>query len=189
MKSHKSKFLEKKIKITPEGTKSISTGSQEKIIIVTIVIALVILSGLLVYLVFQQPEKEFFSAIYYLDSEGTLENFPNTVILGQNNTFTLIVGVINQNGTTMDYLVKVNIDDGKSVYNLANATVTGLEDDDFWEDEVTIFLDRPGSNKIIFELYARDHERNLEYAQKYESDLEHQDTGNQVFFSIEAINP
>ncbi len=85
----------------------------------------------------------------------------------------------NQNGTTMDYLVKVNIDDGKSVYNLANATVTGLLDDDFWEDEVTIFLDRPGINKIIFELYAREHGINVEP----------QDTGNQVFFSIEAINP
>ena len=128
--------MEKKIKITPEGTKSVSNNSQERTIIVTIVIALVILSGLLVYLVFQRPEEEPFSAIYYLDSEGRLENFPTTVILGQNNTFTLIVGVENQNGTTMDYLVKVNIDDGNSVYNLANATVTGLEDDDFWEDEV-----------------------------------------------------
>ena len=179
MKSHKSKFMEKKIKITPEGTKSVSNGSQEKTIIVTIVIALVILSGLLVYLVFQPTEEELFSAIYYLDSEGTLENFPSSVILGQNNTFTLIVGVENQNGTAMDYLVKVNIDDGNSVYNLANATVTGLLDDDFWEDEVNIFLDRPGINKIIFELYAREHGINVEP----------QDTGNQVFFSIEAINP
>ncbi len=68
--------MEKKIKITPEGTKSVSNGSQEKTIIVTIVIALVILSGLLVYLVFQPTEEELFSAIYYLDSEGTLENFP-----------------------------------------------------------------------------------------------------------------
>ena len=181
--------MEKKIKITPEGKKSVSNSSQEKTIIVTIVIALVILSGLLVYLVFQPTEEEPFSAIYYLDSEGTLENFPTTVILGQNNTFKLIVGVENQNGTTMDYLVKVDIDAGNSVYNLANATVTGLEDGDFWEDEVNIFLDRPGSNRIIFRLFARDHESNLEYTREHGSELEHQDTGNQVFFSIQAISP
>jgi len=189
VKTYNSWFMEKKIKITPEGKKSVSNSGQEKTIIVTIVIALVILSGLLVYLVFQPTEEELFSAIYYLDSEGTLENFPTTVILGQNNTFKLIVGVENQNGTTMDYLVKVDIDDGNSVYNLANATVMGLEDDDFWEDEVNIFLDRPGSNRIFFRLFARDHESNLEYVQEHGSDLEHQDTGNQVFFSIEAINP
>ncbi|MEJ2241602.1 MAG: DUF1616 domain-containing protein [Candidatus Bathyarchaeota archaeon] len=183
---YRSKDTEKKIKITSEGKKSISNNSQEKTIIITIIIALIILSGLLVYLVFfTETEKEEFSAIYYLNNDGTLENFPDTVILGQNNTFKLIVGVINENGTTMDYLVKVNIDDGESVYNPSNATTT-LNDGDIWESEVDIFLDSQGTNKVIFELYAHKHDEEI-YDDTYifnENDF----TGNEVFFSIDAIN-
>ena len=179
--------MEKKIKITSEGSKLISSNSQEKTIIITIIIALIILSGLLVYLVFfTEAEQEKFSAIYYLNKDGTLENFPETVILGQNNTFKLIVGVTNENGTTMDYLVKVNIDDGESVYNPSNATTT-IDDGDTWESEVDIFLDSPGKNKVIFELYAHEHDKET-YGDSYifvEKDF----TGNEVFFSIDAINP
>jgi uncharacterized membrane protein len=179
--------MEKKIKITSEGSRSISNNSQEKMIIVTIIIALIILSGLLVYLVFfTESKKEKFSAIYYLDEDGTLENFPETVILGQNNTFKLIVGITNKNGTTMDYLVKVNIDDGNSIYspNDGNVTTT-INDGDTWESEVDIFLDTPGTNKIIFELYAHEHDE-----QKNDSNIftENDFTGNEVFFSIDAIN-
>jgi uncharacterized membrane protein len=181
-----SKDMEKKIKITSEGSKAISNNNQEKTIIVTIIIALIILSGLLVYLVFfTETEEEYFSAIYYLDNEGTLENFPHTVILDQNNTFKLIVGVINQNGTKMDYLVKVNIDDGKTIYNPngGNVSIT-LEDGEILEKEVDIFLETPGTNKIIFELYAHEHDE-----QKNDSYIftEKDFTGNEVFFSIDAI--
>ena len=179
--------MEKKIKITSEGSKLISSNSQEKTIIITIIIALIILSGLLVYLVFfTETEQEKFSAIYYLNKDGTLENFPDTVILGQNNTFKLIVGVTNENGTTMDYLVKVNIDDGESVYNPSNATTT-LDYGDTWESEVDIFLDSPGKNKVIFELYAHKHDQET-YGDSYIFD-EKDFTGNEVFFSIDAINP
>lgn len=180
-----SKDMEKKIKITSEGSKAISNNNQEKTIIVTIIIALIILSGLLVYLVFfTETEKEYFSAIYYLDNDGTLENFPHTVILGQNNTFKLIVGVINQNGTKMDYLVKVNIDDGKTIYNPNGGNVSmTLDDGEILEKEVDIFLETPGTNKIIFELYSREHE-DVSYIFT-NNDF----TGNEVFFSIDAINP
>lgn len=183
---YNSKDVEKKIKITSEGSKAISSNNQEKTIIVTIIIALIILSGLLIYLVFfTETVQEKFSAIYILDEDGTLENFPKTVILDQNNTFKLIVGVINENGTKMDYLVKVNIDDGKSIYNPNGGNVyTTLIDGETWESEVDIFLESPGTNRVIFELYSHEHDE-----QKNDSDIftEKDFTGNEVFFSIDAI--
>lgn len=181
---NRSKDMEKKIKITSEGLRSIPNNSQEKIIIVTIIIALIILSGLLIYQVFfTEDKKERFSAIYYLNKDGTLESFPDTVILGQNNTFKLIVGVINENGTTMDYMVKVKIDNGNSIYQPNNGNVTTtIEDGNTWESEVDIFLETPGTNKIIFKLYAHEH-KDDDYIFT-ENDF----TGNDVFFSIYAIN-
>ncbi len=177
--------MEKEIKITSKGSKLISNNSQEKMIIATIIIALIILSGLLGYLIFfTETKQERFSAIYYLDQDGKLENFPHTVILGQNNTFKLIVGIINETGNTTDYLVKVNIDNGGLIYNPSNATTT-LDDGDFWESQVDIFLDSPGTNKIIFELYAHEYDE-----QKNDSYIftEKDFTGNEVFFSIDAIS-
>ena len=182
MKTNKSKFIEKKNKKASEGTKSIKNNSENKTIIVTIVIALVILSALLVNLVFLTPtEKESFSAIYYLDSEKTLENFPKTVVLGQNNTFMLWVGVENQNDTTMDYSVQIKIDDGMSAVNPSIANVIDWENrtlvnEEVWEFPVTMFLDTPGVNRIIFEL-------------NYFNGTGWVYTGSWVTFSIEAIKP
>lgn len=186
---YKSKDMEKKIKITSEGSKLIS-NNQEKTIIITIIIALIVLTGLLVYLVFfTETRKEEFSAIYYLDKDGTLENFPSTVILGQNNTFKLIVGIINENGTTMDYWVKVNIDDGNSMYNPNDGNVyITLNDGVTWENEVDIFLDTPGTNKIIFELYAHEHEITHEHEINGYTFKETDFTGNEVFFSIDVTD-
>ena len=159
MKRHQSKFMEKKIKRTSQGTKSVSGNGEEKTIILTILVALVILGALLVYLVFFTPaQKEPFSAIYYLDSENQTENIPKTVVLGENSTFTLWVGVENQNDTTMDYSVLVKIDDGEAPVG-SNKTESiesfnkTLLDEEIWEFPVTIRIDQLGHNRIIFELW------------------------------------
>ena len=183
MKRHQSKFMEKKIKRTSQGTKSVSGNGEEKTIILTILVALVILGALLVYLVFFTPaQKEPFSAIYLLDSEKQLENFPKTVVLGENSTFSLWVGVENQNDTTRDYSVLVKVDDGKSLVNPSPVEPTEsfnrtLLNEEVWEFPVTINIDQLGSHRIIFELWFFDKEA--------EDGLEY--SGNWVSLSLEAI--
>jgi len=183
LKIHQRKnFMEKKIKRTPQGTKSASYGSEEKTIILTILVALAIMGALLGYLVFFTPtQKEPFASIYYLDSEKQLENLPKTVVLGENSTFSLWVGVENQNDTTMDYSVRVKVDDGKSLVNPSpvepiesfNRT---LLNDEKWEFPVTISIDQLGHNRIIFELWFFNGTKNdWDYA------------GNWVNLSLEAI--
>ena len=179
LKRHQDRSMEKKIKKTPQESNA-SSKNDEKTIMVTIVVALVILGALLVNLVFLTPiEKEPLSAIYYLDSEKTLENIPKTVVLGENSTFTMWVGVENQNDTKIDYSVQLKIDDGKSletpnpseVVEFVNGT---LLDGDLWEFQIEMFLDKPGTNRVIFELHF-DNEKKWEY------------TGSTVSLSIEAI--
>ncbi|MCJ7722208.1 DUF1616 domain-containing protein, partial [Candidatus Bathyarchaeota archaeon] len=110
-------FMEKKIKRTAKGTKSGSYSSEEKTIIITILVAIVIIGALLLNLVFKPGETEPFSAIYYLDSEKQTTNLPKTVVLGENSTFSLWVGVENQNYTMIDYQVWIKMDDGKGLLN------------------------------------------------------------------------
>ena len=175
-------FMEKKIKRTQKGTKSVSDNGEEKTIILTILVALVILGALLVYLVFFTPvEKEPFSAIYYLDSEKQTENIPKTVVLGENSTFSLWVGVENQNDTTMDYSVRVKVDDGTGPVNPSPVEPTEsfnrtLLNEEKWEFQVTISIDQLGHNRIIFELYFFNVTKN---------DWDY--TGNWVSLSLEAI--
>jgi len=175
-------FMEKKIKRTPQGTKSVSDNGEEKTIILTILVALVILGALLVYLVFFTPvEKEPFALIYYLDSEKQLENFPETVVLGENSTFSLWVGVENQNETQV-FSVRVKVDDGNAPVNPSPAEPTQifertLLNEEKWEFPVTISIDQLGHNRIIFELWFFDKEA--------EDGLEY--SGNWVSLSLEAI--
>jgi uncharacterized membrane protein len=150
--------MEKKIKRTEKGSKSVSYSNEEKTIIITIGVAIVIISVLLVSVLLTPASEEKFSAIYYLDSEKSTENLPKTVILGQNSTFSLWVGVENQNGTTLDYSVQLKRDDGTGQLNQSSADIiesfeNTLEDGETWEFPVTINIEHLGTNRVIFELW------------------------------------
>jgi uncharacterized membrane protein len=175
-----SRFMEKKIKRTEKGGKSVSYSSEEKTIIVTFLVALVIIGALLVNLVLTPSPTEKFSTIYYLDSEKHTENLPKTVVLGENSTFSLWAGVENHNDTTIDYHVLVKYDDGTSPVNPSPIEPTEsfektLRDEKTWEFPVTITIDQLGSNWVILELW---------YMNATSLELEY--TGNWVNISIEA---
>jgi uncharacterized membrane protein len=182
LKRHqRKKFMERKVKGTSEGAKLISDMNEEKTIILTILVALVILGALLVLVFFTPAQKEPFAAIYLLDSEKQLENFPKTVVLGENSTFSLWVGVENQNGTTMTYSVLVKVDDGHSSENPSPAEPTEsfektVVNGETWEFPVTISINQRGSNRVIFELW---------YLNR--TSMEPEYTGNWVSLSLEAI--
>jgi uncharacterized membrane protein len=147
-------FMEKKIKKTSQGTESASYSSEEKTIILTILVALAVMVAILVYIAFFTPtQKEPFTSLYLLDSEKQLENIPETVVLGENSTFTLWVGVENRNDTTIEYSVQVSLDDGNSSAELIECLNRTVANGETWEFPVTISIDQPGSNKITFELW------------------------------------
>jgi uncharacterized membrane protein len=166
------KFMEKKIK---PSAKSASDRSEEKTVTVTILVAIVILAGLLIYLALTPPQQNPSTTIYVLDAEKQAENYPKTVVLGVNSTFPLWVGVENNNGTTSTFTVKIKLDDGRGNVDPSPAEPVEsyektLADGELWEFQVTITVDQVGSNRIIFELWSSD-----EYL------------GNWVDLSLEAI--
>ena len=174
--------MERKVKGTRQGAKSVSDRKEEKTITITILVAIVILVAFLVNLVFFTPaQKEPFAAIYLLDSEGQAENFPKTVVLGENSTFMVVVGVRNQNDTTNVFSVKMKLDDGDGAVDpspvepIASFEET-LLDEEIWEFEVTISIERLGTNRVIFELFSFNTTKN---------DFEY--SGSWVNLSLEAI--
>jgi len=181
MSRDEDKLMEKKIKPTPKETSALELN-EEKMITITILIALAIIAALLVNVAFFTPtNREEFEVIYILDSEKTLENFPTTVILGENSTFTLWIGVENHRNATTTYTVQLKMDDGESqvdpspsqpIQSFTNTLATG----ELWEFPVTINLEQPGSHRIIFELWRINEKNagNLEY------------TGNWVFQTVTA---
>ena len=174
-------FMEKRVKRKPKGAKSGFDRDEEKTITATILIAIVILAGLLIYLALSPAPTEPFSAIYLLDSEKQTENFPKTVVLGENNSFPLWVGVENQNGTTKVFMVHVKLDDGTGQVDYSPANITEsfektLLDEEVWEFQVTINIDQLGSHRVLFELWFLDETTNNP---RY--------SGNWVSLSLEAI--
>jgi uncharacterized membrane protein len=178
LKRHQRKmFMEKQVKRATKADRD-----EEKIITVTVLVAIVILAGFLISLVLQPAPKEPFSAIYLLDSNKQTENFPKTVVLGENNTFSLWVGVENQNDTTIDYVVRMKLDNGTETVNPSPANDTEsfertLLDEKVWEFQVTINIDQLGNRRLIFELWFLDDENVPRYS------------GNWVSFTLEAISP
>jgi len=169
-------LMEKKIRRTPEPAKSDSHSSEEKTIMLTILVALLIIAALLVYVVFFMPaQKEPFSAIYLLDSEKQLENIPKTVVLGENSTFTLYVGVENRNDTTITYSVQVKLDESNSA-EFTECFNRTLANGETWEFPVTINIDQPGSHTLLFELWFFNETKNS-----------WDNTGSWLNLSIEAI--
>jgi uncharacterized membrane protein len=158
-----SDFMEKKIKRTSKDNESDLEKNEEKNIVITIIAALVILGSLLGYLIlFTEPEIEQFSAIYYLDSNKTTENIPEKVILKENSTFLLWVGVDNQNNRTIDYQVQLKIDTvtfpvgNSSIEPQQSLNITDLPPGENLVFPVTITIDEIGVNRIIFELWYLD---------------------------------
>ena len=167
-------FMEKKIGRPKKSAKSIPDKDEEKTITITVLIAIAILIGLLIYMVLTPPQQEPSTTIYLLDSQKQTGNFPKTVVLGENNTFLLWVGVENHNGSTITFSVQIKMDDGKGDVNPSpvepvESYEKTLSDGEPWEFQVTINIDQVGSHRIIVELWSFD---------KY--------LGNWVSLSVEA---
>ena len=182
--SQRDNFMEKKIKRTGKDTKSGSSVSEQKMIIAIILIAIVIMSGFLIHtMLTKSVTPEQFSAMYVLDSEKQANNYPQTVVLGTNSTFTLWVGVENQKDETLDYSVQIKLDDGSTTEDPSQAEPIQvfnrtLVNGETWEFQVTINIDQPGNNRIIFELQFYNTETDSwEYA------------WIRLDFTVEAIQP
>jgi uncharacterized membrane protein len=129
---------------------------------VSVLIALIFVSSVLVgYYVMLRPPQKGFTTIYLLDSQKKALNYPELLVVNQNNTFNVWVEVENHMGKSQysEVLLKVT-NDTIPLFPFkadANATyVRTLENGETWETLSTIAINKPGNYSVIFELWVYD---------------------------------
>jgi uncharacterized membrane protein len=129
---------------------------------VSVLIALILVSILVAsYYVLLRPPQKGYMTIYLLDSQKKALNYPELLVINQNNTFKVWVEVENHIGKIQysEVLLKVT-NDTVPIFPFkadANATyVRTLENGEKWETLSTIAINEPGNYSVIFELWIYD---------------------------------
>jgi uncharacterized membrane protein len=129
---------------------------------VSVLIALILVSILVAsYYVLLRPPQKGYMTIYLLDSQKKALNYPELLVVNQNNTFNVWVEVENHMGKSQysEILLKVT-NDTIPLFPFkadANATyVRTLENGETWETLSTIAINEPGNYSVIFELWIYD---------------------------------
>jgi uncharacterized membrane protein len=162
------RFLEMRVKKSSreaiqssKGIDAEKSANEERIVIVAVLAALIVVSGLLVYVSLTPPIPETFAAVYILNSEGKAENLPEVLMLGRNNSFSLRVGVENFMGRVEHGIIYVKVANGTVLREtLPEETVMNFErilaNQETWEFPVALTLDEKGVYRVSFELWLYD---------------------------------
>jgi len=129
---------------------------------VAVLIALILVSILVAsYYVLLKPPQKGYMAIYLLDAQKKAINYPELLVINQNNTFNVWVEVENHMGKSERSEVLLKLTSGTiqkmPIEADANATYAKtLENEETWETTSTISINETGSYSVIFELWAYD---------------------------------
>ena len=122
-----------------------------------LVFVVILVGGYFAYLLAISRAPETYSTIYILSSGKTLD-LPETVVIGQNNTFNVWVVVENHMRKTVSFEVRLKITgeadpdfpikvDPVNVYQMI------LTDGERLEQLATVSIDNPGRHMVFFELW------------------------------------
>ena len=131
---------------------------------VSVLIALILVSILVAsYYVLLRPPQKGFMTICLLDSHKKAVNYPELLVINQNNTFNVWVTVENHMGKTLPFEVRLKItEDANPTFPVAaeakNAYAATLENGGKWETSATTTIEKPGNYMVVFELWAYDEE-------------------------------
>lgn len=141
---------------------------------VSIAVALLIASILLgVYYVLLRPEQKGYTSIYLLDSQKKAINYPELLVNGENNTFSVYVEVENHMAKNQNCTVKVKVTSdmnptfpvyGVDPVKIYNETV---KNEETWETTATTSIDQVGNHLVVFELWISDDNGILQFSQNF----------------------
>jgi uncharacterized membrane protein len=136
-------------------------ASEDRIVIVAVLAALIVVSGLLIYVSLTPPIPETFASVYIVNSQGKADDYPELLVLGRNNTFSLRVGVENFMGRVEHGVVYVKVVNGTDLGGtLPEETVMSFErilvNQETWEFPIALTLDEIGVYRVTFELWLYD---------------------------------
>jgi uncharacterized membrane protein len=130
---------------------------------IAIVLMLIVVSSLLIgyYLISRLP-PEGYSTIYILDyQQKKAINYPELLVINENNTFNVWVGVENHMGKRQSFEVLEKVIKGTTLSYPVDAKITSsyektMENGEIWETPAEVSIKEPGSYSVIFELWIYD---------------------------------
>jgi hypothetical protein len=161
------KFMEMKVKPSNVTMPSRSTDSdsrrdvdEEKMILVAVLSAIIVVGGLVVYVSLTPAPQESFVSIYLLSLEKRAE-YPELLVLGKNSTFSLLIGVENsmrriEYGVIEVKIFNQSIPTGQQQEDTLMHFEKILLNGETWEIPFTTTIDKIGLYRIRFELSLYD---------------------------------
>jgi uncharacterized membrane protein len=130
---------------------------------IAIVLMLIVVSSLLIgyYLISRLP-PEGYSTIYTLSyPQKTATDYPELLVINENNTFNVWVGVENHMGKRQSFEVLQKVIKGAIPEYPVDAEITAsyektMENGETWETPAEVSINEPGSYSVIFELWIYD---------------------------------
>jgi uncharacterized membrane protein len=124
----------------------LSGSKWEKALSVVLVISLIIAISATIYIIVTPHQGEKFTEFYILGPDGKASNYPTNLTTGQNGS--LIMGVVNHEYTTTDYLLVIKVNNN----TLKNQTLT-LSSGEKMEIPYNFTAGTTGQKKMEFLLY------------------------------------
>jgi uncharacterized membrane protein len=111
-----------------------------------------------IYYVTLPPAQDGYMTIYLLDYQGSAVNYPERLVNGINNTFSVFVEVENHMGSSQSCQVQVKvISELNPTFPVdTNATLTfngTVENSPNWINVATLSLNKAGDYSVVFELW------------------------------------
>jgi len=174
------------VKLNLDTTKNPNGNSmldENKGYVIAVAVALILIFSVFIgYCIISRAPPEGYTAISLLDAQKQAANYPELLVINQNNTFNIWVEVENHLGKTQTFeiLLKVTNDTSPAfpadVQPIDSYTTT-LENGEKWETSSTITINQPGTYSVIFELWMYD-----------ENMGQNKFSGNVCVLNVEAIN-
>jgi uncharacterized membrane protein len=142
--------------------------------IIAVALALVFVSSLLIgyYFVSRLP-PEGYSTIYLLNyPQKKAMNYPEILVINENNTFNVWVVIENHMGTTQSYeimqkTVTTMVTSFPVEAAVENRYAQTIESGEIWETLATVSIDKPGIYAVIFELWLDNEEGERYFSYNY----------------------
>ena len=141
---------------------------------IAVALALIFVSSLLIgyYLISRLP-PEGYTTIYMLDSQKKAIDYPELLVINENNTFNVWVVVENHMGTRQSCEVLQKVINGQTSSFPVEADVESryaraIENGETWETLATVSINEPGNYSVIFELWTyNDKAEALQFSYNY----------------------
>jgi uncharacterized membrane protein len=140
-------FLEKKLNKTSDIRFAQSDTRIDRILTVILIISIVLAISTTVYVIAMPKEGEKFTEFYVLGENGTADNYPTNLMVGEEGE--VIIGIVNHEYANVTYQLEVKL----------NGTVIGKETTDLmhnetWESPFAFEATKKGeAQKLEFLLY------------------------------------